>query len=72
MNKPKLINWRFELMKNIKIVDYDEDFTCECGNKSSLSGFYPCNDKGEYIEPTPEWEGFYKCDECNQVYLFKY
>jgi hypothetical protein len=55
-------------MKIIKTI-MDDEFTCKCGNKSHYEGFYPCNEKGEYVEPIPSWEGYYKCDKCDQIYL---
>lgn len=34
---------------------YDE-WTCLCGNRPKKEGFYPCNERGEQVEPTPqEW-----------------
>ncbi|MGN7300398.1 hypothetical protein [Ferdinandcohnia sp. SAFN-114] len=54
--------------KKIIKVALKDDFKCECGNQSHLDGFYPCNEDGEYVEPSPSWKGHYKCDSCDQIY----
>jgi hypothetical protein len=56
-------------IKTIEADQFENNFICKCGNTVSSDGFYPCNEKGEYIEPTPEWEGYYKCERCEQIYL---
>lgn len=58
-------------MKNIKIVEMNDDFECKCGNVAAADGFYPCNKEGENVEPFPGWEGHYKCEKCDQIYLPK-
>ena len=49
----------------------DDDFKCACGNTASDYGFYPCDKKGKNMEPDHEaWDHHYKCDKCDQVYLY--
>lgn len=43
---------------------YVDDYTCECGNTSNGSGFHPCDEQGEYVEPLPQWYGMYRCADC--------
>ncbi len=57
-------------MKVIKTF-MNDDFTCVCGNTASDSGFYPCDKKGKNVEPDHDWENHYKCDGCNQIYLYQ-
>ncbi|MBL9084973.1 MAG: hypothetical protein JNK76_24430 [Planctomycetales bacterium] len=47
-----------------------EAWHCECGNEPHRDGFYPCNEKGELVEPTPgEWtSGLYRCERCRFVF----
>jgi hypothetical protein len=42
---------------------------CLCGNDPSYAGFYPCNEKGEVVEPTAEeWTtNCYVCDQCGRI-----
>jgi len=47
------------------------DFECECGNTSADSGFYPCDEFGEIIEPGLDWCGYYVCVNCGMNYLIK-
>ena len=53
------------------LINWSDDFTCECGNTSHGSGFHPCNFIGEHVEPYPKlWPlCLYKCDDCGMVYL---
>lgn len=65
---------------NMKPADFRKEIThekgspdawrCECGNEPQLDGFYPCNKKGEIVEPTPdEWtSGLYRCQRCRFVF----
>lgn len=55
-----------------KVVKADEvfDYCCECGNTSDLDGFFPCDSKGNEIEPTIEsgWDGhLYVCIDCGKI-----
>ena len=45
------------------------NFICTCGNTPMISGFVPCNEKGEEVEPTPEeWTtNCYVCGECGNI-----
>jgi hypothetical protein len=43
---------------------YVDDYTCGCGNTANGSGFHPCDEQGEYVEPLPEWGGQYRCADC--------
>jgi hypothetical protein len=42
-------------------------WTCICGNRPIDDGFYPCDDKGQEVEPTSGWNGLYVCDRCGRV-----
>lgn len=46
-----------------------DDWVCLCGNMPWLEGFYPCNERGEQVEPTPEdWTtDCYVCDRCGAI-----
>lgn len=55
----------------IKTFSGNGDIHCDCGNTPCSEGFYPCNRKGQYVEPTPGWEGYYKCDRCGQLFLYE-
>jgi hypothetical protein len=68
--------------KNKTIIEtvMNDDFKCKCGNTSYDSGFQPCDSKGKKMKPVSgfnysvipaAWEGHYKCEECNQIYLDK-
>lgn len=50
--------------------DFNDDFTCDCGNTVTNSGFYPCNENGEEIEPTKEsnWTNLYVCGACGRIF----
>jgi hypothetical protein len=56
------------MVKKIIEVTMEDNFKCKCGNTASQDGFYPCNKEGETIEPTPEWEDYYKCEGCIKIY----
>ena len=47
----------------------DEAWICICKNTPSDSGFYPCNDEGNEIEPTKRsgWSGLYVCGDCGRI-----
>jgi len=55
-----------------KIIEFKgDDLSCDCGNKPSLDGFFPCTATGELCEPVGTWEGHYKCASCGQIYLWE-
>lgn len=43
-----------------------DEWTCRCGNNVTTSGFYPVDERGKEVEPTPEaWtSGRVMCAEC--------
>ncbi|MEO5644449.1 MAG: hypothetical protein ABIQ40_01995 [Bacteroidia bacterium] len=47
----------------------DEALICICKNTTSESGFYPCNEEGNEIEPTKAsgWNGLYVCADCGRI-----
>jgi hypothetical protein len=70
IGKAKRLTERKDFRKRVVVIHvvWDDNFTCDCGNQASLSGFYPCDRTGNYCEPDERWEGHYKCDDCNQLY----
>jgi hypothetical protein len=46
-----------------------DEWECVCGNRPRLEGFYPCNEQGEQVEPTPgDWTtDCYVCDRCGAI-----
>jgi len=42
---------------------------CLCENTTHQQGFYPCNEKGDEIEPTGQagWTTLYGCDRCGRI-----
>jgi len=54
-------------------ITHDEShktaWICVCGNTPVDAGFFPCNEKGEEVEPTPEeWKiPLYVCDSCGRI-----
>lgn len=49
----------------------DKDaWICICGNEPSDSGFYPCDNKGNEVEPVVggDWdEVSYVCNQCKRI-----
>jgi hypothetical protein len=45
----------------------DEAWTCLCGNEPSEDGFYPCDEKGDEVEPVEGWSGLYVCLRCGRI-----
>jgi hypothetical protein len=45
----------------------DEAWICLCGNKPSGDGFYPCDEKGNEMEPVSGWKGLYVCFRCGRI-----
>jgi hypothetical protein len=54
------------------IITHNEgtDWVCVCGNTPDSDGFFPCDEQGEFIEPTldSDWNGLYVCDRCGQLH----
>jgi len=46
-----------------------EAWVCGCGNSPVADGFYPCNAKGDEMEPTQgsDWSGLYVCARCGRI-----
>ena len=42
---------------------------CVCRNTPADDGFYPCDENGNKVEPTPEtWRtNLYVCDKCGRI-----
>jgi len=56
--------------EHIKREAGDEDaWICLCGNRPTDHGFYPCDETGMQVEPTPaQWTtGYYACDKCGRI-----
>lgn len=49
--------------------DNEEAWVCLCGNVPSGDGFFPCDDKGNEIEPTvgSNWKDQYVCASCGRI-----
>jgi hypothetical protein len=47
----------------------DEAWVCACKNTPSDDGLYPCDEKGNEVEPTPkEWTtNPYVCHRCGRI-----
>jgi hypothetical protein len=47
----------------------DEAWICICKKSPESDGFYPCNAKGDEIEPTigSNWSGIYVCACCGRI-----
>lgn len=42
---------------------------CSCGNNTYTSGFSPCDERGNFMQPEEgKWKEFYKCDGCGLVF----
>lgn len=48
---------------------HDRDaWHCVCGNQPHDAGFYPCDEKGNEVEPDEDWNGqLYVCDQCHRI-----
>jgi hypothetical protein len=55
-------------MEYIKAKTAD-DWICVCGNEPWQAGFYPCDRRGNHVEPTvKDWTGiYYVCDKCGRI-----
>ena len=47
----------------------EASWLCVCGNEPQMDGFYPCNERGEHVEPTAElWTtNCYVCACCGRI-----
>ena len=47
----------------------DEAWICLCNNTPVSDGFYPCDEKGNEMEPTigSGWESLYVCAKCGRI-----
>jgi len=58
-------------MDYISLTDSQDEgaWRCLCGNQPITEGFFPCNEQGEQVEPTPEaWTtDCYVCDRCGRI-----
>jgi hypothetical protein len=45
----------------------EEAWICICGNEPSEDGFYPCDEKGNEVEPVVGWSGRYVCLRCGRI-----
>ena len=45
----------------------DEAWICICDNTPSGGGFYPCDEKGNEVEPVEGWNGLYVCADCGRI-----
>ena len=63
----------FNAKKVIDITadDFDDVFTCECGNCPDYGGFLPINENGDNVEDfTEEWKDLWICGnrKCQIIY----
>jgi len=45
----------------------DEAWICICKNTTDADGFFPCDDKGDEIEPVTGWDSLYVCARCGRI-----
>lgn len=45
----------------------DEGWVCICGNMPVSDGFYPCDEKGNEMEPVSGWKDLYVCNRCGRI-----
>jgi hypothetical protein len=45
----------------------EEAWICLCDNTPSEDGFYPCDEKGNEVEPVAGWGGLYVCFRCGRI-----
>jgi hypothetical protein len=68
------LGWRYGNKERISHeAGNDEAWICLCKNTPSGGGFYPCDEKGNEVEPTEEaWKtGLYVCADCGRMIDFK-
>lgn len=44
-----------------------ETWICLCGNMPDQDGFYPCDSKGNEMEPVEGWDELYVCAACGRI-----
>jgi hypothetical protein len=51
----------------------DEAWICLCGNRPIANGFFPCDEKGDEMEPLigSNWNGLYVCGSCGRIIVQK-
>jgi hypothetical protein len=45
----------------------DEAWICICGNTPIADGFYPCDKKGNEMQPVAGWNDLYVCGRCGRI-----
>lgn len=45
-----------------------DSWRCQCGNTPDGAGFFPCNRKGQEVEPLANTRYFLQCDNCKTIY----
>lgn len=45
----------------------NEAWTCICRNQPSEEDFFPCDEKGNEMEPVAGWGGLYVCARCGRM-----
>jgi hypothetical protein len=63
----QVVDYRLGSMQITHEVGNQEAWVCLCGNTPSDDGFYPCNEQGEEVEPTADWDNLYVCSKCQRV-----
>jgi hypothetical protein len=49
-------------------LDNPDAWVCFCRNEPSEDGFYPCDEKGNEVEPDHNWNGeLYVCNRCGRI-----
>jgi len=57
-----------EFPEYIATAAQDTDaWLCICGNRPDTDGFYPCDRKGNEMEPVQGWEDLYVCARCGRI-----
>lgn len=67
MNKTSQISKEIERIK--LEPGFEDGWICLCGNTPADDGFYPCDEKGNEMEPVvgSEWENLYVCFTCGRI-----
>ena len=65
----RLYSLDIQVLIGLKITkDTAGMLTCFCGNDASYEGLYPCDLKGNEIEPDENWTPeLYFCDRCGRI-----
>ena len=56
--------------RQVNSIQHDNgEWACLCGNDASWDGFFPCDETGREVEPTPvDWRtDLYICARCNRL-----